>query len=205
MYKGERLNSITHLMGAALALVGMVLLVVHAVQLGDVLKIVAFSVYGMTLFLLYLLSTLYHSFRGRAKEILQKCDHAAIYLLIAGTYTPFLLVSLNGAWGWTLFAVIWTLAIAGITLDMLLKPRNEYLAIAIYIIMGWLCLVAVKPLLEALSPSGFLWLLAGGIFYTGGVVFYVFDHRKTYYHAIWHLFVMAGSTSHYFAVWWHVS
>lgn len=205
MYKGERLNSITHLIGAALALAGLVILISQAAREGHTLKIISFSVYGASLFLLYLLSTLYHSFRGRAKEIFRKFDHAAIYLLIAGTYTPFLLVSLHGTWGWTLFVIIWTLAIVGITLDALLRPRREFLSITIYIVMGWLCLVAIKPLLQALSPQGFLWLLAGGIFYTGGVVFYVLDHRRSYFHAIWHLFVLAGSVSHYFAVWLHVS
>jgi hemolysin III len=205
MYKGERLNSITHLIGAALALAGLVVLISQAASEGHTLKIISFSVYGASLFLLYMLSTLYHSFRGRAKDIFRKFDHAAIYLLIAGTYTPFLLVSLRGPWGWWLFGVIWTLAIVGITLDALLKPRREYLSITIYILMGWLCLVAIKPLLQALSYEGFLLLLAGGIFYTGGVVFYVLDHRKPYFHAIWHLFVLAGSASHYFAVWLHVS
>lgn len=204
MYKGERLNSITHLTGAALALAGLIILIDQAASQGDVMKIVSFSVYGTTLFLLYLLSTLYHSFRGRAKDIFRKFDHAAIYLLIAGTYTPFLLVSLEGPWGWWLFGIIWGLAIIGITLDTTLKPRREYLSVALYIVMGWLCLVAIKPLLKALSPEGFMWLLAGGIFYTAGVVFYVFDHRKSYFHAIWHLFVLAGSISHYFAVWLHV-
>ncbi len=204
MYKGERLNSITHLMGAALALAGLVILISQAARQGHTMKVISFSVYGTSLFLLYLLSTLYHSFRGRAKEVFRKFDHAAIYLLIAGTYTPFLLVSLKGAWGWSLFAVIWTLAIVGITLEAVLRPRREYLSISIYILMGWLCLIAIKPLVEALSPQGFLWLLAGGIFYTGGVIFYVFDHRKSYFHAIWHMFVLAGSVSHYFAVWLHV-
>lgn len=204
MYKGERLNSITHLMGAALALAGLVILITQAAHQGHLMKIISFSVYGTSLFTLYLLSTLYHSFRGRAKEIFRKFDHAAIYLLIAGTYTPFLLVSLEGPWGWSLFGVIWALAIIGIVLDATLKPRREVLSVTLYIVMGWLCLVAIKPLLNALSHQGFLWLLAGGIFYTAGVVFYVLDHRKSYFHAIWHLFVLAGSISHYFAVWLHV-
>ncbi|MBC6906820.1 hemolysin III family protein [Saccharophagus sp. K07] len=204
MYKGERLNSITHLMGAALALAGLIVLINQAAHQGHLMKIISFSVYGATLFTLYLLSTLYHSFRGRAKEIFQKFDHAAIYLLIAGTYTPFLLVSLEGPWGWTLFGIIWSLAVIGIVLDATLKPRREVLSVTLYIVMGWLCLVAIKPLVHALSHQGFLWLLAGGIFYTAGVVFYVFDHRKSYFHAIWHLFVLAGSVSHYFAVWLHV-
>lgn len=204
MYKGERLNSITHLMGAALALAGLVILITQAADQGHLMKIISFSVYGTSLFLLYLLSTLYHSFRGRAKEIFQKFDHAAIYLLIAGTYTPFLLVTLKGPWGWSLFGIIWGLAVLGIILDATLKPRREYLSVTLYIVMGWLCLVAIKPLVKALTHEGFLWLLAGGIFYTAGVVFYVLDHRKSYFHAIWHIFVLAGSISHYFAIWLHV-
>ena len=204
MYKGERLNSITHLTGAALALVGLIILISQAASQGHLMKIISFSVYGTSLFLLYLLSTLYHSFRGRAKQIFQKFDHAAIYLLIAGTYTPFLLVTLKGPWGWSLFGVIWGLAIIGIILDATLKPRREYLSVTLYIVMGWLCLVTIKPLLKALTHEGFLWLLTGGIFYTAGVVFYVLDHRKSYFHAIWHVFVLAGSVSHYFAVWLHV-
>lgn len=204
MYKGERLNSITHLMGAALALAGLIILISQAANQGHLMKVVSFSVYGTSLFLLYLLSTLYHSFRGRAKEIFQKFDHAAIYLLIAGTYTPFLLVTLHGPWGWSLFGIIWGLAIVGIALEATLKPRRESLSIALYIIMGWLCLVAIKPLMRALTYEGFLWLLAGGVFYTAGVIFYVLDHRRPYFHAIWHIFVLAGSVSHYFAILLHV-
>lgn len=204
MYKGERLNSITHLMGAALALAGLIILISQAANQGHLMKVISFSVYGTSLFLLYLLSTLYHSVRGSAKAIFQKFDHAAIYLLIAGTYTPFLLVTLKGPWGWSLFGIIWGLAILGIALDATLKPRREYLSITLYIVMGWLCLVAIKPLLKALTHEGFLWLLAGGILYTAGVIFYVLDHRKPYFHAIWHIFVLAGSVSHYFAIWLHV-
>ena len=163
------------------------------------------AVFGATLILLYTTSTLYHALRGEAgRRLLRKCDHAAIFLLIAGTYTPFLLVTLNGPWGWSLFGVIWGLAILGIALDATLKPRREYLSITLYIVMGWLCLVAIKPLLKALTHEGFMWLLAGGILYTAGVIFYVMDHRKPYFHAIWHMFVLAGSVSHYFAIWLHV-
>ncbi len=204
MYKGEWLNSITHLLGAALAMAGLIVLVILAARQGHAMKVVSFSIYGTSLFLLYLLSTLYHSFRGRAKILFRKFDHAAIYLLIAGTYTPFLLVSLHGAWGWSLFAVIWALAIIGITLDALINPRREALAISICILMGWLCLVAIKPLLRALSTEGFMWLLFGGLFYTGGIAFYALDHRRQYFHAIWHLFVLAGSVSHYMAILLHV-
>lgn len=204
MQEGERLNTLTHLTGAALALAGFVLLIQQALAQGHTLKLVSVIVYGTTLFALYALSTLYHSFHGRLKDIFRKFDHAAIYLLIAGTYTPFLLVTLKGPWGWTLFGIIWSLAIVGITLDLLLKPRREYLALSIYIAMGWLCLVAIKPLLEALSYQGFLWLLAGGILYTSGIVFYVFDNRRPYFHAIWHMFVLGGSACHYGAVWLHV-
>ncbi len=199
MYRGERLNSITHVIGAAAALAGLVVLVYFGARQGDLTKLVSLTVYGISLFLLYLFSVLYHSCRGKWKAIFQKLDHAAIYLLIAGTYTPFMLISLDGAWGWWLFAIIWSLAVAGILLDTLPKRRRRILAVVIYILMGWLCLVAIKPLLAALSVGGFVWLLIGGLFYTGGIVFYVWDHIR-HFHGIWHLFVLAGSVCHYLAI-----
>lgn len=199
MYRGERLNSITHLVGAAAALAGLVVLLYFAVRQGDPIKTLSLTVYGISLVLLYLFSVLYHSFRGKWKTIFQKLDHIAIYLLIAGTYTPFMLISLEGEWGWWLFGVIWGLAIVGVLLDTLPKKRRELLAITIYILMGWLCLIAVRPLLSALSTPGFLWLLAGGVFYTVGIVFYVLD-RIRHFHGIWHLFVLAGSVCHYLTI-----
>jgi hemolysin III len=200
MYHGERFNSISHLIGAALALAGMVVLVVLASLQGDPWKVVSFSIYGASLFLLYTLSTLYHSLRGRAKQIFMKLDHVAIYLLIAGTYTPFTLITLRGAWGWTLFAIIWGLAIAGIVVDSLHKEGSRAIQMVIYLLMGWLILVAMKPLVQALDNGALVLLVLGGVFYTSGIIFYVIDERMKHAHGIWHLFVLAGSISHYLAV-----
>lgn len=201
MYHGERLNSYTHLFGAVAALAGVAVLVVLAAQQGDAWKLVSFSVYGASLFVLYLFSTLYHSTRGRAKLILAKLDHAAIYLLIAGSYTPFTLVTLRGAWGWSLFGAIWGLAVLGIVVDSLHdKNARRILPMVIYITMGWLVLIAFQPLLAALPFAAVLWLVAGGLFYTLGIVFYALDKKLRHAHGIWHLFVLAGSISHYLAV-----
>ncbi|HFD81668.1 MAG TPA: hemolysin III family protein [Gammaproteobacteria bacterium] len=200
MYHGERFNSISHLAGAVLALAGLVVLVVFASMQGDPWKIVSFSIYGASLFLLYTLSTLYHSLRGRAKEIFQKLDHVAIYLLIAGTYTPFTLVTLHGAWGWTLFGIIWGLATVGIVIDSLHREGSRTLQLVIYLLMGWLIVVAMYPLVQALPRGGLVLLVLGGLFYTGGILFYVLDERLRHAHGIWHLFVLAGSVSHYLAV-----
>ena len=201
MYHGERLNSYTHLLGAVAAAAGLAVLVVLAAQQGDFWKLVSFSVYGATLFLLYLFSTLYHSTRGRAKPILAKLDHVAIYLLIAGSYTPFTLVTLRGAWGWTLFGLIWGLAVLGIVVDSLHnRTARRVLPMTIYIVMGWLVLIAFKPLLAALPYAGLLWLVAGGLLYSLGIVFYALDKKLRHAHGIWHLFVLAGSISHYLAI-----
>lgn len=200
MYPGERFNSISHLIGAVAALAGLVVVVVVAARQGDPWKIVSFSVYGTTLFFLYAVSTLYHSLRGRAKRIFRKLDHYSIYFLIAGTYTPFTLVTLRGAWGWTIFGVIWGLAAVGIALESLPQTGNRVLSLVVYILMGWLVLVALEPLLAALPWAGFVWLLVGGLFYTGGVVFYLFDEKIRHFHGIWHLFVLAGSVSHYVTI-----
>jgi hemolysin III len=200
MYPGERFNSISHLVGAVAALVGLVVVVVIAAQQGDPWKIISFSVYGTTLFLLYTISTLYHSLRGRAKQIFRKLDHLSIYLLIAGTYTPFTLVTLRGVWGWTLFGVIWGLALVGMALEALPQKGNRVLSVVVYVLMGWLVLAALKPLLAALPPAGFVGLLLGGIFYTGGLAFYLFDEKIRHFHGIWHLFVLAGSVSHYLTI-----
>lgn len=197
MYHGERFNSISHLVGAALALAGLVVLVVFASLQGDLWKIVSFSIYGASLFLLYTLSTLYHSLRGRAKDIFQKLDHIAIYLLIAGSYTPLTLVTLRGGWGWTLFGIIWGLAIAGIIVDGLHKAGSRTLPMVIYLLMGWLILLAIYPLIHALPTGALMLLVLGGVFYTGGIVFYALDERIKHAHGIWHLFVLAGSISHY--------
>jgi len=205
MYPGERFNSISHLIGAVAALAGLVVVVVVAAQQGDPWKIVSFSVYGTTLFFLYAVSTLYHSLRGRAKRIFRKLDHYSIYFLIAGTYTPFTLVTLRGAWGWTIFGVIWGLAAVGIALESLPQQGNRLLSLGVYILMGWLVLVALEPLLQALPWAGFVWLLMGGLFYTGGVAFYLFDEQVRHFHGIWHLFVLAGSVSHYVTILFYVA
>ncbi len=200
MYYGERFNSISHLVGAALAVLGSVLLIVPAAQLGDPWKIVSFSIYGAMLIALYVASTLYHSVRGRAKVILQKFDHCSIYLLIAGSYTPFALVSLRGAWGWSLLGAVWTLAAVGILQEIWFAKGARVLSLVIYLLMGWLALVAVSPLWDALTPIGFAWLAAGGLFYTVGIIFYVADQRIRHGHGLWHLFVLGGSSCHFFTV-----
>lgn len=205
MDKGERFNGISHLIGAAGALAGLAVLVVLAARQGDPWKIVSFSVYGATLLMLYVFSTLYHSLRGRPKAIFRKLDHFSIYLLIAGTYTPFTLVTLRGAWGWSLFGVIWGLAVIGILIDALPSKGHRILPVVIYLLMGWSCLVAIRPLLQALPVAGFMWLLAGGLFYTVGVIFFALDARVRHFHGVWHLFVLAGSISHFCAVLFYVA
>ncbi|QQS54918.1 MAG: hemolysin III family protein [Candidatus Competibacteraceae bacterium] len=200
MYKGERFNSISHLIGAVAALAGLVIVVVAAARQGDPWKIVSFSIYGTTLFLLYTVSTLYHSLRGRAKRFFHKLDHYSIYFLIAGTYTPFTLVTLRGGWGWTIFGIIWGLVVLGVVLESLPQKGHRTLSLVVYVLMGWLVLVVLKPLLQVLPWAGFIWLLAGGLFYTGGLVFYVFDEKVRHFHGIWHLFVLAGSVSHYVTI-----
>lgn len=203
MYHGEKFNSITHVVGAALAIAGLAVLVVFASLQGDVWKIVSFSIYGSSLVILYTCSALYHCFRGRAKNVFRKLDHVSIYLLIAGTYTPITLVTLRGAntaWGWTIFGIVWGLAIIGIVLDALPTRGRRILPVVLYILMGWLIVVALKPMSHALPAAGFGWLLAGGLAYTLGVVFYAFDTKVKHFHGIWHLFVLAGSISHFITV-----
>ncbi len=200
MYAGERFNSITHLVGASLALAGGVVLVTNAAIGGDFNRIVSYSVYGATLFLLYLVSTLYHSLRGTAKRVFRVLDHQAIYLLIAGTYTPFIVMALKGAQGWWMFGAIWGLAVFGILLDSLPRRGLRVVPVIIYLVMGWLCVFALDPIIAALPPAGVGWLIAGGIFYTSGIGFYILDHWYPWSHGVWHLFVLAGSASHYFAI-----
>ena len=204
MYPGERFNGITHLTGTALAAAGATALIVLTARQGDAWKIVSSSIYGCMLLALYIFSTLYHSLRGKAKEVFRKLDHCSIYLLIAGTYTPFALVTLRGAWGWSLFGVIWGLAALGIAQEAWLAKGARIFSLAIYFIMGWLGLIAIEPLIEALTPTGFAWLAAGGLFYTGGIVFYALDEKLRHGHGIWHLFVLGGSASHYVAIFWYV-
>lgn len=200
MYHGERFNSISHLIGAVLALAGLVVLIVLASLKGDPWKVVSFTIYGSTLFLLYTLSTLYHSLRGRPKEIFQKLDHIAIYLLIAGTYTPFTLITLRGVWGWSLFAAVWGLAILGIVMDTLHRDGPRMWQMIIYLLMGWIIIIALDPLIENFPTGGLTWLVIGGLLYTGGIIFYALDEKLRHAHGIWHLFVLAGSISHYFSI-----
>ena len=204
MYYGERFNAWTHLLGAVAAFVGVVWLLVVASFDGSPWKIVSVAIYGVTLLALYSISTVYHSVRGRTKKIMQKVDHLSIYLLIAGSYTPFCLVTLRGPWGWTLFGIVWGLAVIGMLQEI--KPRSEarILSIVIYAVMGWIVLVAVKPLLAALGTAGFAWLAAGGGFYTVGIIFFALDSRLRHAHGIWHLFVITGSVLHFVAILFYV-
>ena len=200
MYYGEKFNAWTHLVGAIMATIGAIWMLAVATMTGDIWKIVSVAVYGVALVLLYSASTVYHSVRGRAKVLMQKVDHFSIYLLIAGSYTPFCLVTLRGPWGWTLFGIVWALAIIGILQEI--KPRSEarVMSIVIYAVMGWIVLVAVKPLIAALGMAGFVWLALGGVFYTVGIIFFAFDTRVRHFHGIWHLFVIAGSLLHFVAI-----
>ena len=201
MYYGEKFNAVSHLLGAVLALAGTVVLVVLAALGGDPWKVVGVSIYGASLVLMYSSSTLYHSVRGRrAKDFLRKMDHHSIYLLIAGSYTPFCLVTLRGPWGWSLLGVVWGLAVAGSLQD--LRPRNDarVLSVVIYLLMGWAAVVALVPMVNALGRAGFAWVAAGGVFYTVGIVFYALDARLKHAHGIWHLFVLAGSAAHFIAI-----
>lgn len=200
----ELANSLTHGLGAALSVAGLVLLVIRAAQHGDAWHVVSTAIFGTTLVLLYAASTLYHSLRGeRLKQSLRKFDHAAIFLLIAGSYTPFVLVTLRGPWGWSLFGVVWGLAVAGMTIKFWLAGRFKLLSTLIYVAMGWLVLVAIKPLVAALPAGGMKLLVAGGLCYTGGAVFYLWK-RLPYHHAIWHLFVLGGSACHFVLFYRHV-
>ena len=206
MEHGEKFNTYSHLAGVLLALAASVALIVLGVLSGDVWKIVSFAIYGATLVLLYGFSALYHNAaRGKAKLILQKFDHNAIYLLIAGSYTPFTLVSLRGSWGWSLFGVVWGLALLGISQELFLKQKTRLVSLVIYILMGWVALVAVVPLVAALSWSGFAWLAAGGLAYTVGIIFFVYENKHSHWHGIWHLFVLAGSVLHYCAILFYVA
>ncbi|MCK4586872.1 MAG: hemolysin III family protein [Gammaproteobacteria bacterium] len=207
MDHGEKLNTITHLVGAVAALAGLVILVVFAALKGDPWKIVSFSVYGTTLFGLYVVSTLYHGSGGKLKETLSILDHQAIYLLIAGTYTPFTLVTLRGTWGWSLFGAIWGIAALGIVLDALptVRKGRRILPVILYVVMGWLILIALGPLLRHLPMMGFWWLAAGGLFYTLGIVFYALSDKLIHAHGIWHLFVIVGSVCHYISIFMYVA
>jgi len=196
-------NSITHGIGAALAIAGAIYLIAASTR-GTVWDVVSCSVFAVTLVLVYICSTLYHSLvRTRARHVFHILDHSAIYLLIAGTYTPFTLVTLRGPWGWTLFGVEWTLAIAGVIFKSFAVGRFQVASALVYLAQGWFVVVALGPLVHSLGWHGLLWLGAGGVAYTLGIVFFALD-RIRYFHALWHLFVLAGSIAHYFAILFYV-
>lgn len=196
----EMANAVTHGIGLLLSIAGFAVLLVLAILRGTAWHIVACSVYGATLVCLYTASTLYHAvISPRLKRALKIFDHSAIYMLIAGTYTPFLLLDLRGPWGWSLFGVIWGLTFAGILFKLWYVDHFHHLSTGIYVLMGWLVIVAAKPVLAHVPSTTLLWLFVGGLFYSVGVIFYVWK-RLPYNHAVWHLFVLAGSSCHYFAV-----
>ena len=205
--RGEEIaNSISHGIGLVAALVATPFLVLHAVRCGDTGFIVGASVFAATMVLLYLASTVYHALPiGKAKRVFRVIEHSAIFLLIAGTYTPFTLGVLRGAWGWTLLGLVWSLAVAGVALKVSNRMSRPIVSTSFYLLMGWLILIAVNPLYARLPASGLLWLVAGGMAYTAGVAFFAADSRLRYGHFIWHLFVMAGTVCHYFAVFWYAA
>ncbi len=198
---GEEIaNSISHGLGVLMAIVATPFLILAAIPLGAI-AVVGASVFGATMIILYSASTLYHAFpHSRTKRVFQVLDHSSIFLLIAGTYTPFTLSVLQGTWGWTLFGIVWSLAIFGVILKSVGGAGTSRLSIALYLGMGWLAVAAVKPLWTSLSGWGLFWLLAGGIFYSAGVIFFAYDHRIRYGHFVWHLFVLAGTASHVVAI-----
>ncbi|MBV2091071.1 MAG: hemolysin III family protein [Candidatus Thiodiazotropha sp. (ex Ctena orbiculata)] len=202
---GEEIaHAVTHGVGVLLSVAGLALLVTYAALYGDVWHITSCSIYGATLILLYSASTLYHGIpMPRAKKLLQRFDHAAIFLLIAGTYTPFTLVNLRGSWGWTLFGLVWGFAIVGVLLELFRDVRLKWLSLSLYLGLGWLVVVAIKPLIDAVEVGGIVLLLAGGLCYSLGVIFYIW-RRLAYHHAVWHLFVLAGSVLHFFSVFFYV-
>ncbi len=203
---GEEIaNSITHGIGAALSIAAFVLLVVFASKYGDIWRIVSFSIYGSTLFFLYLASTLYHSFTNRSvKRFFRILDHSSIYLLIAGTYTPVTLVSMRGPWGWTLFGLIWAMAIGGIIAKIFLIEKYEIVSTLLYVAMGWLIVIAFKPMLQMVPKDLIIWLFIGGLCYTLGLIFYACK-KVPYFHFIWHLFVLGGSISHFLGMLLHLT
>jgi hemolysin III len=196
----EIIHSITHGIGTGLSNAGLVILVVLAVLNGDVYQIIGFTIFGASLVLLYLASTLYHGFQQpRVKRIFKIFDHSAIYLLIAGSYTPFLLVAIRGTTGWILLVVVWLIALIGITMKVLFIDRFQVLSVFSYLLMGWLCVFAFQEMMANIPIGGIIWLAAGGILYTVGVIFYALQ-KIPYMHAVWHFFVLGGSLCHYFSV-----
>ncbi|MBM7558377.1 hemolysin III [Marinitoga litoralis] len=202
---GEEIaNSITHGIGALLSLAGLIVLIIFSLLKGSFLQTISVTIYGISLFLLYLASTLYHSIQNKkVKQVLEVIDHSAIYLLIAGTYTPFTLVTLNGKIGWTIFITVWILAFIGIALKPFFVKKFTILSTILYIAMGWIIIFAIKPLVSTLPFGGIIWLVTGGLLYTIGAIFYIW-RKLPYGHMIWHLFVLGGSISHFVAVFFYV-
>lgn len=201
MYDGEKFNSISHLIGALFAIAGTVLLVIRAAYRGNAYDITAAAIYGATLIILYGASTVYHMVRHQqAKKILQKLDHCSIYLLIAGSYTPYALVTLRGGWGWSIFGVVWGLALFGIIQEFIFGKGARILSLVIYLLMGWLIVVAIVPTVRLLPSWGLFWLALGGVCYTVGVYWFINDEKIKHGHGIWHLFVLAGSVTQYVSI-----
>jgi len=205
--RGEEIaNSISHGLGLIAALIGTPFLIIQAARRGDAGFIVGASVFAVTMVLLYLASTLYHALpAGSAKRVFRVIEHSAIFLLIAGTYTPFTLGVLKGPWGWTLFGLVWALAAAGVAMKAFSRLAHPIVSTSLYLLMGWLVVIAANPLYERVPASGLFWLVAGGLAYTIGVAFFATDTRLRYGHFIWHVFVMAGTSCHFFAVLWYAA
>lgn len=201
----EVINSITHGIGALLSIAAMVILIMVASRNGDIWHLVSFSIYGSSLILLYLSSTLYHSFSNpKIKSLFARFDHISIFLLIAGTYTPILLTSIRGVWGWSLFAIIWAMAIVGAVIRSIYLHRFRKLMVAVYLVMGWMAVVAARQIYQSLPAPSLLFLLLGGVAYSIGVIFYMWRNLK-YAHGIWHIFVLAGSILHFFAIYYSIN
>lgn len=204
-FEEEIANSISHGLGLLLAIAFVTVLLLSAMRVGSTRFMLGAGVFGGTMVLVYLASTLYHSLtHEKAKRFFRLLDHSAIFLLIAGTYTPFAVGVLRGPWGWTLLTIVWVLAVAGITMKAIVGTRHSWISIVLYLLMGWLAVVAVKPILLLVPLPGILWILAGGIAYTGGLAFFAAP-RLRYGHFIWHLFVIVGTTCHFFAVLWYAA
>lgn len=202
--KEEVVHAITHGLGIALSIAGLSVMVVRAGFSADAFKIVSTAVFGASMVLLYTFSTLYHTFRKpRLKRVFRILDHSCIYILIAGTYTPFTLISIRGGWGWSLFGVIWGLALSGIIFKIFLTGRLRFLSLTIYLGMGWLAIIAFGPIIAALPAPALFWLTAGGLFYTFGVIFYAWTGLR-YHHAVWHVFVLGGTTCHFLSIYFYV-
>lgn len=202
---GEEIaNAISHGLGFLLAVASLPVLVAHMQARGSIINVVSVCVFSGTMMLLYLVSTIFHALpEGRAKSRLNRLDHSAIYLFIAGSYTPFMLGALQGVWGWTLLGIVWTAAAVGVTAKLLNRFKHPLLSTGLYLAMGWVAVIGAGPMMERVSTAGIVWLVVGGLSYTLGAVVFSLDNRVRYAHFVWHLFVLGGSTCHFFAVLWH--